>query len=270
MTSVPVDATDLRVELASDALLRTSARVARLLRQAPEPGANACGVWSIAETAVHLSQSSHDFLAAAQGKAVDLEPVPNDGSFAINSVAAEPERHLDVLAGRIERGEQSLTDYARTTRNDPQVKAFLNIDLPLSAVLGLELAELQVHGRDIALAAGVPWTIDSTDATLALRGVMSMLPHMIDPKRAEGLRMTCEVRVRHGFRALVAVDDGAAATRLDQSGAADCRLTVDPVALLLLAYNRVGPFGPIARGKVVPWGRRPWLVVRLLSSVASA
>lgn len=269
MTSVPVGETDRQTDLASDALVRVSERVAALLRQVPEPDANACGVWSVAETAVHLSQSSSGFLAASRGEAIELEPVPNDGSFAIDAVAAEPERDLDVLSRRIEWGEQALAAYARTTRNDPQVTVFLDIDLPLSAVLGLELAELQVHGRDLAKATGLPWTIDPADATLALRGVMSMLPHMIDPKRAAGLRMTCEVRVRRGFRALVSVADGDAAVRLDQSGPADCRLTVDPVVFLLLAYNRVGRFGAIARGTVAPWGRRPWLVARLLSSVAS-
>jgi hypothetical protein len=44
-----------------------------------------------------------------------------------------------------------------------------------------------------------------------------------------------------------------------QPGAADCRLTVDPVTFLLVAYWRRSQWPGILRGQLRAWGRRPWL-----------
>jgi hypothetical protein len=93
---------------------------------------------------------------------------------------------------------------------------------------------------------------------------------MLDPDRASALRLSCELRVRHGFRALLVVWDGDA--RLAPAGSAtpDCRLSVEPVSFLLLGYQRIPRLRPVAQGKLVPWGHRPWLVGRLMAAVRTA
>jgi hypothetical protein len=35
------------------------------------------------------------------------------------------------------------------------------------------------------------------------------------------------------------------------------------VALLLVVYGRVGLWGQLARGRLLAWGRRPWLGPKL-------
>jgi Mycothiol maleylpyruvate isomerase N-terminal domain len=243
--------------------------VAELLGQVKNPGAPAIGIWSVAETAAHLSHSSPSFLDAARGTAVELEDLSDNAASSVRDVAADPERDLGVLAARIEQGERSLATYARSVQGDPTVTPFQWVEVPLSAMLGIELAELLVHGHDIAHASQLPWPIDPYDAEIALRGVVAMVPHMVDARRAARLNMSCEIRVRSGFRAVVTVDDGHARTVFSGRPDVDCRLSVEPAAFLLLSYNRVGRLRPALTGKVVPWGRRPWLVLRLLSAVTS-
>ena len=44
----------------------------------------------------------------------------------------------------------------------------------------------------------------------------------------------------------------------------DCHVSADPVALLLVAYGRRSQWVPILTGRLVAWGRKPWLGVRLV------
>jgi hypothetical protein len=50
-----------------------------------------------------------------------------------------------------------------------------------------------------------------------------------------------------------------AAVELASGQAIDCHLWADPVALMLVVYGRIGQWGPIARGRLLAWGRKPWL-----------
>jgi hypothetical protein len=48
-------------------------------------------------------------------------------------------------------------------------------------------------------------------------------------------------------------------------GAVDRHVSADPVALLLVAYGRQTQWIPAVTGKLVAWGRKPWLGLRLVS-----
>ncbi|PLS75250.1 MAG: hypothetical protein CYG61_08240 [Actinobacteria bacterium] len=90
--------------------------------------------------------------------------------------------------------------------------------------------------------------------------VPPMLPLALDPVAARGKRVTYDVRVRGGPQFSVRVADGAATVEPGApGGTVDCHLSVDPVAFLLVGYGRVSQWGPIAKGAMVAWGRRPWL-----------
>ena len=69
-----------------------------------------------------------------------------------------------------------------------------------------------------------------------------------------------------GYR--MAVDDGRAVVTA-ACEKADCVITADPVAFLLLGYGRVSQLSPVLRGQLRPGGRKPWLAMKfgtLLSS----
>ena len=45
-------------------------------------------------------------------------------------------------------------------------------------------------------------------------------------------------------------------------GRPDCTILTEPVTFLLMALGRCDPWGAIARGRVLAWGRKPWLAPR--------
>ena len=42
----------------------------------------------------------------------------------------------------------------------------------------------------------------------------------------------------------------------------DCHLSVDPVAYLLVGFNRESQWTAIAKGQILAWGRKPWLSLK--------
>lgn len=193
----------------------------------------------------------------------EIAPEPLDDIDAANarSLAADPERDPRALAGRAVDGERAFVAHARTLAGDPAVTPFAGVDVPFSSLLAIELGEILVHGWDIARAAGLPWRIAPDHAALALWGYVPLLPHMLDAQRATGVRLAIELRIRGVPRAVAQIADGE--LRIEEAGRqrVDCRLTADPVAYLLLTWNRISPVGAVLRGRLVPWGRRPLRVL---------
>ena len=65
-------------------------------------------------------------------------------------------------------------------------------------------------------------------------------------------------------RALFTITDDELQISKPGGGRADCYISGEPTALLLLMYGRTGPLRPALTGHVVAWGRRPWLAHRFL------
>ncbi len=263
-----ITTTEPAVERACQLLLTYSRRFADALGQVGDPAARAVGVWSIAETAVHVSQSSPYFLAAARGQA-QLEDVNDNAATTVRDVAAEPERDLRVLADRIVRGERDLAAYARATGGDPPVNPFVGLRVPLSSMLGIELGELLVHGFDVTRAAGLAWPIEPADAALALAGELRVLPLLLDTRRAAGLRMRLKLHMKHGSPLVVVIDNATLRVEPPSSEPVDCHVLVDPVAFLLVSFQRISPVSAALTGKILPWGHKPWLLPRLQSALKS-
>jgi hypothetical protein len=88
---------------------------------------------------------------------------------------------------------------------------------------------------------------------------------MIDPARATGFDARIAFRIRGGIQATLVFNNGVLQIEAASGEPVDCRLTVDPATYLLLSFNRINPTIPTLQGKIVAWGRRPWLAVKMAS-----
>ena len=255
------------VDRLCDSLQRASGRLAALLRRDPDPAARAIGRWNVGETAAHASSSPTHFLAVARGELADLDTIDHVDRSNAEHLASDPERRPRVLAARLERADDELVSYARTVDGDPVVHLFGGVDVPLSTLLAVELGELLVHGDDIARASRLSWQIPKEEAAVALDGLITLLPAVVDEHRARNLRMRCELRIRGGSRSVVAIDRGVLLVEPPSARSVDCRISVDPVTFLLLVFHRIGPLRAMARGGIVAWGRRPWRAARLQTAL---
>jgi hypothetical protein len=126
-----------------------------------------------------------------------------------------------------------------------------------------------VHGDDIARAERRTWRIDPSHAGLALRGfILPVLergdPHaLVDQERAARFAARWDIRWRGQGRVIFALDRGELHVEPPAGRRVDCRISADPGAFLLIFFGRREVWSSVARGRMLPWGRRPWLVATL-------
>jgi hypothetical protein len=261
-----------------EALGHAVARSAELWRGVDNPDAPVPGLtWTAAETAAHVVGDMREYAEAltrhANGYMTHADRRPESPSRISEVVNARhltvvPERNLGRLADLLE--ETAATYLAAAAAADPRV----GISTPNGLVITpptmtcLLLGEQLVHGLDISRTARVRWSISPRDALLVIPGVLTVAPDYLRPSRAAGLRVSYELRMRGGSRYRMAVSDGAAVVTF-AGQRADCTITADPVAFLLLGYGRIGQWSPIIRGKLRAGGRKPWLATKFATLLSS-
>ena len=196
---------------------------------------------------VDVSDIAGGSLARSNAERLDLEPLREPAALAARVQAAAAEL-LATTEGR--SGEEPVT--------------WNGLTVPLSAMLGLGLGEYRLHGRDVAKALDRPWPITPDDARLVLASALPLLPLLVDPSATANVRASYDLRVRGGPQVGVVIRDGLLTVGADD-GPVDCHVSAEPVALLLVSYGRRSQWVPALTGKLLAWGRKPWLGLRLTS-----
>jgi uncharacterized protein (TIGR03083 family) len=261
-----------------DALRDAVARSAHLWRQIDKPDAPAPGLsWTAAETAAHVVGDLRDYTQALTRHANGYMTHPNRPTDSPSRLSAKvnarhleevPERNLHRLADMLESSADAYLNAAANADPSVEIATPNGLVIDPSTMAALLLGEQLIHGLDIARTADVPWTISAADAFLVIPGVLSVAPQYLRPQRAAGAHISFELRMRGGAGYRMAVDDGTAVVTA-AGEKADCVITADPVAFLLLGYGRISQLSPVLRGQLRPGGRKPWLAMKfgtLLSS----
>jgi len=252
--AVPLDLPATRAAL--EAVAR---RLVGLLEAVPDPQAPTRGLaWTLGETSLHLADAPALYADFACGRALP-EPTIDLGPVHAQRMAAQPERAPSVLARRLDaNARRYLAETAELPATHP-VPFFGGVTIQLAAQSAILLGEFVMHGHDVARSIGRPWPIDPAHARLILAALTALVPRYVDRARAGGLTATYQVRLRGGSSFQVRFHGGTAAVGPPHPGAADCRLTADPVTFLLVVYGRRSQWPGIVRGQLLAWGRRPWL-----------
>lgn len=243
------------------AVEKTAYRVSLLLRSASHPEKKACGFWTVAETANHLSHCYPSFVDAFKGV---FATAPEDvDPHNAEVLAADPERDLDVLADRVDADAREYLEVAGSFDEGELVDFFTGMLVPASGITATLLGEALVHGYDIARAEALPWRIEPEHAVLTLEGMAPVLVHFVDEEAAADLDACFEIRLRGGSTSYWNFEGGRLAVGDSAIRLTDCHISADPVTFLLISYNRIGSTVPALSGKIRIWGRRPWLATRL-------
>ena len=240
-------------------------RVAAVVRGIPRLEAPTKGLdWSLGQTAAHLVAAVDQ---NAQLVAGNREPHQVAGIADLNNErlaqvdAATPE----ALAEAITAATAELTAAARAHPAGATVRWLNGVEQDLGTVLGVVLGELLIHGFDIARSVGHRWEIRRQHAALVIAAALPIMPMFVHQRNAAGFKGSFGVRLRGGIRFTASFDDGVLTINPPGQTGADCHISADPVAMLLINYGRVNQWGQLARGKMLSWGRKPWLGLRFKS-----
>jgi uncharacterized protein (TIGR03083 family) len=249
---------------AAAALPAAAERTAQLMREITNPGAPVPGLrWTAAELAAHVVADLRTYTGVVAGRgpvvAPGTAPAADLGTAENQRQLAEyPERGLDRLAAELTRAMPAFVGAAGAAPPGAQLGSPIGVAMTPATIAAIVLGEQLIHGLDLARAAGRPWPIDADDARLVVPGVVELLPAYLNREAARGLRVRYELRAGGDLRYQLAIDDGTA-TVGPATGSADCVITADPVAFLLVGYGRISQWGPMLRGQLRAGGRKPWL-----------
>jgi Mycothiol maleylpyruvate isomerase N-terminal domain len=274
----PVEEARRGHDAALAALSGAVARSAELWRRAPDPQAPVPGLtWTAAETAAHIigdlreytDDLSHDHRTPVGDLGLGAGS-PSKRSALVNAahLTAVRERDMQRLADMLEEQAERYLAAAASADDSEAIVTANGLVLSPPIMTGLLLGEQLVHGLDIARASRTRWCIGHADSLLVIPAVLAVTPEYVHPKRSAGVNISFELRIRGGGRYRLAVREGTG--EISAAGEkADCVISVDPVAFLLVGFGRIAQWRPIIGGQMMASGRKPWLALKfgtLLSS----
>jgi uncharacterized protein (TIGR03083 family) len=252
-----------------DACLAVAGKVADMIRpladtNLPIPGAE----WTVGEAAAHLADTKRLAADIAGGASIPY----GDGTrtremFAsVNAqrLAQFAERDGSVLADQIVEATEALVQNAARQPSTYEVQAPMGA-MDIGTFLSYMLTHLLQHGCAIARALREDLPVEPGHIELVLPFLTLAMPVVADKTAIGGLDACVEVRFRGGPRLAVTFEKGVPTVSSSPPRRVDCYVSADPVAFFLVAMGLTGPWGAIARGKIVSWGRKPWLAMTLPS-----
>jgi uncharacterized protein (TIGR03083 family) len=250
------------VQPSLDAVRDTAERFAALLRSTEDVTTPAIGHWDIGQTAAHVTHIYSIMPRLLEGSTSPVSDHRQMGGTWERLLAEDEERDTSVLAERIETSARTFLERVDITDWTKEVNWHGGLRAPVYTLASILVNEGEIHGYDIARASGKPWTISQGKARISLRGIYPLMPHFVDKQRARGLDANFSVDLRDGKPTYMLVHDGALKVTSDQPSRVDCRISAQPVEYTLVGYGRISQVKPLLTGKIVAYGRKPWLGLR--------
>lgn len=248
------------------ALRTTAERVLELMRTLPDASTPiARSEWTVGDAAAHLVVGQRVYTALLAGEPSPVTSLRDLPAINARYLAEITERNPAALADLFQSAHTAFLTAIDRTSEGANVPWHAGQSVPLRVLIALAVGEFLSHGYDIATAIGRPWSIDPDDARIAIEGAMTVAPGFVDEAAARGFRGSYLLALRGGPRLTCQFDDGRLTVRPGSVGRIDCRINADPVAFFLVGYGRVSQWGPIFQGKLIAWGRKPWLGFRFAS-----
>lgn len=258
-------------------------RFAAMILEAPAD-AMATADWTIMDTAAHVASLALIDTALVVS---DDHPVPVPGADAVMKTTNVynindglnttlfhnyPERRPREVAACLSDSIGQMLELTADADPERTVGWLGESRLPLAGLFAHLVNEVLLHGRDVAAAARVPWSIPQEYIAMVIELFMFEIARngvgtVLDGgKPIPPERIAVEFRSAYTRPITIAVHDGEVLAE-EPSRDNDVRLYFQPLALDLVLFHRISRKRAVATGALRVWGRRPWLLFPFLEKI---
>jgi uncharacterized protein (TIGR03083 family) len=234
-------------------------RFATLLRTAGDGTTRVPGMrWTVGEIAAHVTQSAVHAREVLGGQRSAYADTSFSADVDERLLAAQPERDPARLADLVESNYDALAEELSTRPDDADLG--LVSTATVASFRGILALDFMLHGSQIAAATGrsfeVPAELMRSAAALAL-------PTFVDNRAAAGLTATYALRFRGAAPLVYGWENGRFWVEDGRQRPVDCHISADPRAFLLQGIGLYPVWKLALTGKMLSYGRKPWLALRL-------
>lgn len=234
-----------------------------LLRSVRDPHRNAIGYWSIGEVAAHVGHILGMYPAMIRGEGSPVTDHLKLGESWDLRLEEDRERDPSAIADRIDASMTQFSESIDRAHWEQTISWHGGMEVPVWALPTIVINETDIHGLDIATAENKEWEISASDARTVIHGLMSLLGGFVNEDASRHVEATFALHVRGGKTFYIAIDHGSCRTGSSKPGTIDCHISAAPVDYVLVGYGRRSQVRAALTGKIVAWGRKPWLSLRL-------
>lgn len=214
--------------------------------------------WTVREVAVHVAVGARTLADVAAEPTLSVPGMAELSHQLERRMADISEDDPPRLAALVEDAVEAFVD-AWVDRPAGHPVDFGGCPATAATLAGVLLAEVVMHGYDMAYALGRPWPIDPAHAGLILTAYAPLFPLIVDPVRAKGHSAAYELDFGGGPVVTVRFTDGVLRLEPPGTAAVDVTICADPVAFLMVADGRLSQYEAIALGRMSARGAHPEL-----------
>ncbi|HEU5003372.1 MAG TPA: maleylpyruvate isomerase N-terminal domain-containing protein [Actinomycetota bacterium] len=221
--------------------------------------------WTVGDAASHLIIAARLFGELVQGVPTFYAESNRESLAAANahSLSTRTERDGRVLAADLAESMGALL--AGMAARPPTQRMLTPMgDMDQDMLLSYTLTHLLMHGHAMARALRKPSPVTRERVSLTLPFIAGAMRTVLAPERVGRLTATYLIHLRGGPKLAVSFTGGAIDVATTAPTHVDCHLSADPVAFFLVGVGLVSQWGQIARFKMLAWGTKPWLGLRLV------
>ncbi|MDQ4145954.1 MAG: DinB family protein [Actinomycetota bacterium] len=216
--------------------------------------------WTVGDAAAHIAATQALYKEGLEG----AKSPYGDGRlerFApvnVHQLQHFPERNARVLAELIEQRTERLLETAAKHQENLVIDYHFG-PMDLTEWLSYCLTHLLMHGCAMAYALKQKLPIEPHHVELTLPFMKAVIPRVFDETKAGNMRATFEFRFTRDVRLWVTIDRGKAVVENERPRRISCHIGGSRVAMFLVLLGIRSQWPMIAQGKLLAWGRRPWL-----------
>jgi len=193
--------------------------------------------WTAAETGAHVVTFVRRSMMESRRALFPTEVA----KFNQDALDEFTERQPARLASALREDLTKLVDSVAPAIDPERLFPFhCHVEVTIDQILAVVLGELLVHGRDIAVPLGAPWTINPHEASLVWMHAGSVLNGWLTPRLTDHLDETWEIQLVGEAMITLRFEHGGLDVVPHGTDQADVHLAVDPVKFLLATpYRRI-------------------------------